>query len=356
MTTLVRNLDAALNLFADVVARPAFRDEDWQRVQQQRLVTLLQSLDQPATIVSREFARAVYGDAHPYGRDPLGTPESVRSITPADLRSYHQRFYTPSNANLIVVGDVNVGELRPGLESALSSWQGGAAPPVVSPSPPAPQTAATIYLIDKPGAAQSEIRIGHEGVNRMSPDYFALTVLNALFGGEFTSRVNMNLREDKGYSYGAYSAFTMARIAGPFVTGGAVQTAVTRESVTELMKELDDIRGPRPASEDEVETTKLALIRREALRLETNAQVAARITDLVRYGLPLDYFNRYTDELAKVTVADVNRVAREQLRPARAAIVIVGDRSVIEQELRTLPYPVQIVSIAGQGTAGPGQQ
>lgn len=354
LTTLARNFEPALDLFADVVINPAFQPADWQRIQQQRLTSLLQSLDQPAAIAGQEFARIVYGE-HPYGRPLQGTPESVQTISPEDLRTFHRTHYSPMNANLVVVGDVDDDALRHQLEAELGGWQGGAAPPFVSPPSP-PSQATRVYLIDKPGAAQSEIRIGHEGVARDHRDYFPLLVLNALLGGDFSSRINMNLREDKGYTYGASSSFQMGRIAGPFVTGAAVQSAVTKESVVEFMRELQEIRTTRPPSAEEVERTRTALVRREPLRLETNAQIASRLTDLIHFRLPPGYFDDYTDRIAAVTVEDVHRVAREHLDPDEIAIVIVGDRATIEQDLRTLGYPVEVVAIQGTPVATPGPQ
>jgi zinc protease len=187
-------------------------------------------------------------------------------------------------------------------------------------------------------------------VPRVHRDYFPLLVMNSLLGGQFSSRINLNLREDKGYTYGARSAFQMGRVAGPFVASAGVQTAVTRESIVEFMRELEEIRGVRPATPEEVEFARVSIIRREPLTLETNAQIASRIQDLILYDLPLDYFDHYNRHLAAVTVDDVNRVAREYLHPDRFAIVVVGDRAAVEGPLRELPYPVDVVVVEGAAT------
>jgi zinc protease len=221
------------------------------------------------------------------------------------------------------------------------------------PPAPAPQAATRVYLVDKPGAAQSQIRIGHVGIPRVHRDYYPLLVLNTILGGQFTSRINLNLREDKGYSYGARSAFQMGRIAGPFVASAGVETAVTRESVVEFMRELEEIRGARPVTAEELDFARASIVRREPLTLETNAQIAGRIQDLILYGLPDDYFDEYNRRVAAVTLADVNRVAREYLQPDRFAIVVVGDRAVVEAALRQLPYPVEVVAVEGQATPVP---
>jgi zinc protease len=339
--TLSRNLEAALDLFADVILNPAFTQEDWNRVQDQRLVSLLQSLDQPSVIAGQEFSRILYGEEHPYGRTVQGTPESVEAITPEMLREFHAAHYRPEGGNLIVVGDVDEDEVVRLLEAEFAGWSGSPPEPASRVAPPPPQAVTRIYLVDKPGAAQSEIRIGHIGVERAHRDYFPLLVMNSILGGQFSSRINLNLREDKGYTYGASSSFSMGRIAGPFVAAAGVQTAVTKESIVEFMRELEDIRGARPATDEEVEFARTAIIRQEPLTLETNGQIAGRIQDLIVYDLPLDYFDEYTERFAEVTTDDVNRVAREHLQPGQFAIVVVGDRAAIEAELRTLPYPVE---------------
>jgi zinc protease len=344
LNTLGRNLVPALEIFADVVTDPAFPDAEWTRVRDQRLVSLLQTLDQPTALATQQFETRVYGSEHPYGRPTQGTPQSVRALGTAQLREFYGSFYRPNNAHLIVVGDFRTAELLPRLEAAFAGWRSAPVPQARAAADPAPQAATRVFLVDKPGAAQSEIRIGHVGVPRQHRDFFPLLVMNSLLGGQFSSRINLNLREDKGYTYGARSAFQTGRLAGPFVASAGVQTAVTKESVVEFMRELEGIRGPRPVTEEEVEFAKVSIIRREPLTLETNAQIAGRIQDLVVYDLPLDYFDEYNPRVAAVTRADVERVAREYLQPERFAIVVVGDRSKIEPGLRQLGYPVEVVA------------
>jgi zinc protease len=343
LSTLARNLEPALGIFADVAINPAFAEPEWNRVRERELVALAQTRDQPAIIATEAFGRVLYGDMHPLGRPTRGTPESIRALTTADLRAFHRDRYRPETSHLIVVGDVSTDRLIPMLERAFAGWTRSAASARVVPPLPAAHGPTRVYLIDQPGAAQSEIRVGHVGVPRNHPDFYPLMVLNTLLGGQFTSRINLNLREEKGYTYGARSSFDMRSIPGPFTAQAGVETSVTRESVIEFVREISDIRGARPVTAEELEFTIASLVRREPITLETNPQILDRVQTLVLYGLPDDYFDHYTDRIAAVRLEDVNRVAREYLHPDRSAIVVVGDRSVVESGLRQLPYPLEIV-------------
>ncbi len=347
LSTLSRNLTSALGIFADVVMNPSFDEEEWVRVRDQRLASIAQSRDQAGALASEEFSRRVFGATHAYGRPLQGTRASVEGFTVPVLREFHQALYQPSNATLIVVGDVGTPQLRSALEAEFANWRPGQGAARTSPTPPPPLPATRIFLIDRPGAAQAEVRIGHVGIERNHPDYFPILLMNSILGGQFSSRINLNLREDKGYTYGASSTFQVGRYPGPFLAGGGVQTAVTRESVIEFMKELEEVRGARPITAEELEFAKAGEIRGEPLGLETNAQIAGRIQQLIIYDLPANYFDDYGDRVAAVTLDEVNRVAREHLHPDRFAIVIVGDRAAIEPGLATLPYPIEIVTIEG---------
>ncbi len=343
LQTLARNLEPALAIFADIVVNPAFPESEWQRVRDQRLVSLLQELDQPPTIANRQFARLVFGEAHPYGRPVTGTPDAVRGASPEIMRDFHRQRYLPNASSIIVVGDVQTDQIAKQLDQAFAGWRRGQVTVAPTFADPTPQQGTRIFLIDRPGSAQSQVRIGHVGVARTHRDFFPLLIMNTVLGGQFTSRINLNLREDKGYTYGARSTFDMGRLAGPFVAQAGVQTAVTRESLIEFMKELTEIRGERPVTEEELDFAKLSIIRREPLTLETNSQIAGRVQQLILYGLPDDYFDHYNQRVAAVTRDDVVRVAREYLHPERFAIVVVGDRAQIEGTLRELPYPLEIV-------------
>jgi zinc protease len=345
LNTLSRNLPSALEIFADVVMNPAFDEAEWARTRDQRIAEIVRSRDQAGTVASEEFSRRVFGATHPFGRPVQGTVASVEAMTTPALRQFHDTYYRPTNAELIVVGDADRAELIPLLERHFAQWRSTGAPPAATVQLPPPQETTRLYLIDRPGSAQSDIRIGHLGVERAHADYFPILVMNAILGGQFSSRINLNLREDKGYTYGASSTFQTGKFPGPFIAGGAVQTAVTTESLIEFMRELEEVRGSRPVTQEELDFAQLGIIRGEPLSLQTNAQIASRIQQIVLFDLPLDYFDRFNERVAAVTLADVNRVAREYLHPERFAIVVVGDRAAIEDGLRTLSYPVEVVQV-----------
>ena len=336
LQTLTRHFDEALGIYADVLMNPAFRTTDVTRVRNQRLQGLVQSRDNATTIATEVYSAILYGAAHPYGRPQQGNQASLTGLTEADLRSFYSTYYKPNNSTLIVVGDVKPADVIAKLEGALASWKPGTVPEVNVNARPAQRDRTTIYVVDRPGAAQSVINIGQVGVPRSTPDYFTRLVLNQMLGGSFVSRVNLNLREAKGYTYGARTSFDYRRGAGPFIASAGVQTAVTKESISEFLKELRGIRGEIPITETELNQAKQSLIRGFPRTFETPAQIAARLTDVALYGLSDDYFNTYIAGIQKVTAADVARVAKEAIDPARLAILVVGDRSAIESGLRSL--------------------
>jgi len=336
LLTLTRHLDRALGLYADTIINPAFDAKEFDLLRARRRTQLLQQRDNANAIAGVVYASLLYGADHPYGHPLVGTETSLGAMTAEDVRNFYQTYYRPNNAALIVVGDVNPAQLIPKLETAFGAWKAGAAPPAANVSAPPARDHAALYLVDKPGAAQSVIQIGQVGVARATPDYFPLLVLNSMLGGAFVSRINLNLREDKGYTYGARTAFDYRRGPGPFTASAGVFTNVTKESLVEFLKELRGIRGDQPVTEKELSYFRQSLIRSYPRSFETPEQIAGRLSDLVLYGLPDDYFNNYTARVRAVTLADVTRVAKQYLDPSRMAIVVVGDRKVIEPGLRSL--------------------
>jgi predicted Zn-dependent peptidase len=339
----VARLGEALPIMADVALRPTFPQEELQRVREDLLTSIVQAEDDPEALVQFAFPRLVYGPQHRYGTMSFGTAATVKGFSLADLRQFHAQHYVPSNAVVIVTGDVTPATAVSRLEAAFGAWKGAAVRPTTVPE--APQLAARqVYLIDKPGSAQSQIRIGWVGVPRSTPDYFAVRVLNTILGGSFTSRLNQNLREEHGYSYGAASSFDMRGAAGPFYAAAGVQTDKTSEALTEFFKELDAIRKPIPAEEVEKAKNYLALLLPR--NFETTGGLASSLAQMFVYSLPADYYATYTDRVRAVTPATLQRAAERYIQPDKFAVVVVGDRKVIEPGIKALNLgPIKIVEI-----------
>jgi predicted Zn-dependent peptidase len=344
--TPTAQLDSALALFADVALHPSFPANEFDRIKKTRQTELLQLRDQGPAIANLAFPAIIYGSAHPYGVPSIGTEASVQSLTPGDLQSYYQANFKPNNSTLIIVGDVNPAQIEQKINSLFGSWTAGTVPALTYGEPPK-SAATTIYLIDKPGAAQSSFRIGAVGVPRSTKDYFALTVMNTILGGSFTSRLNQNLRENRGYTYGAGSRFDMRREAGPFLASAEIVTAKSDSALIEFMKELNGIRQAVPPNE--LSRAKRYLQLQLPGNFETTQEIAAALVPVALYGLPLEYYNNYVQNIENVTQADVARVAQQYINPASLAVVIVGDRKTIEQGLKALNVgPISIRDITGQ--------
>jgi len=331
----VARLADALPIMADVSLRPTFPKDELERQRQQRLTNIIQARDDPATIAAVGFSRLLYGRAHRYGTPSFGTAETIKAFSTDDLRTFYSAAFRPDNAALLAVGDLTADKLMPLAESAFGSWKaaGGAAPAATQPPVEQP-SAREVYLIDKPGAPQTQIRIGWIGVPRSTPDYFPLVVLNTILGGSFSSRLNMNLREKHGYTYGASSSFDMRASAGPFAAGAGVQTDKTGEALKEFFNELNAIGKPVPA--DELARAKNYVARRYPNGFETTGDVSRRLEDAIIYKLPDDYFSKYVQNIQAVSAADVQRVAQKYIQPSRFIVIVVGDRQQIEPQIRPL--------------------
>jgi len=340
----VRGLDQALSIMADVAFEPTFPEDELERLREERLTALLQARDDPAAVAGPAFSRVVFGPEHRYGTGAAGTTATLTAFTPAQLREFHAAMYRPSNATLIVVGDVTVAAVLPLLERAFGSWTADGAA-VKAPVPAAPQlTAAEVTIVDIPGAEQSQIRIGWVGVARSTPDYFALQVLNTVLGGSFTSRLNQNLREQHGYTYGASSQFAMRLAPGPFFAGAGVQTDKTAESLTEFFNELRAIG--EPLGDDELTKAKNYLALGLPSEFEAIDDLAAGLESLAVYGLSDTYYADYTANVAAVTAAAVQQAASTYVQPGKFAIVVVGDREAIEPGIRALDLgPITVRSV-----------
>jgi len=331
--TPVERLDPALALFADIVLKPTFPAAELARRKTERLTALLQWRDEARTLASITLNRTLYGEKHPYGIPSIGSEQTLRTLMREDCAQFHATWFRPNYAALIVVGDVTLKEIRQKLSAGFGSWKAGkgAAPTLSSIKQ---VTGREIVLVDKPGAPQTEIRIGRIGVPRATPDYYALVVMNTVLGGAFSSRLNINLREEHGYTYGASSAFDFRLLRGPFLAASAVQTAVTEKALVEFMKELRGIR--ESVSEEEVARARNYVALAYPSDFQTVAQIAGQIEEMVFYQLPDSYFNDYVRNILSVTKENVLRVARETIDPDNLVVVLVGDRKVLEQPVKSL--------------------
>jgi predicted Zn-dependent peptidase len=340
-------LKEALPIMADVALRPTFPTSELERLRKEQLTSMAQMRDDPRSVASLALPRILFGSDHRYGVPTFGTPASVQAFTVADLKAYYAANYRPSNAAIVVVGAVSADEALSLLESAFGAWKGDTTGPgagaAVPPSAKRP-TARQVYIIDKPGAPQSQIFIGDIGVARSTPDYFPIEAMNTILGGSFGSRLNNNLREKHGYTYGAGSSFSMRRAPGPFSATAGVQTEVTADALREFFNEFGAIQKPVP--EPELMRGKNYLALGFPSEFETTGQISAKLEELLAYKLPDTYYTTYVQNLQAVTSAQVQRAARDHIVPARFAVVIVGDRKAIETPVRTLNLgPVKVMSV-----------
>jgi zinc protease len=329
-----RRLEAALDLLADVVLRPTFADSEVARQRDLRSAQIVQLADNPVAIAAVAFPAIVYGPVHPYGHPLNGTAASTAALSRDRVAAFYGAFYRPNATRALVVGDITPAEAQRLFAGRFGGWERATVPEAPDAAAPAP-AARAVYLIDKPGAAQSVIRIGHVGIARSNPDYVALQVLNTILGDAFTSRLNQNLRETHGYTYGAFSQFAALRLAGPFAASASVVTTKTDSSLIEFLKELRRIRD-EPVSDAELAKAKAYITLGLPGDFETTASAAFRLRELLVYGLPSDYFDHYVPQVNAVTTADVQRVARAYIDPDHFDIVVVGDRSQVEAGITAL--------------------
>jgi predicted Zn-dependent peptidase len=347
-----KNFDATLAVLADMMLNSTFPPDALERLRARTLVNLTQAKDQPTVVGAQVFARILYGDAHPYGQRITET--SVKAITRDDIVAFQKSYFQPGRAIITVVGDTTPAKAKSVIEKALAGWaKGGEKPSFNYPQLPELQP-AEIYLVDKPGAAQAVVNIGLPGPPRNTPDYFALQVLNTILGGQFQSRLNANIREQKGYSYGVNSGFSYGRGPGAFRAGGSIFIAKTDAALIEFMKELKGIVGEKPVTDEEIKTAKQALIQGLPQRFASVTAINGAITSLAVLNLPDDYYQTYGAKVSAVTKEDLLRVAKKYIDLGHLAIVIVGDRSVVEAPLKaTNIAPITILDLEGNPVAAP---
>ena len=364
MSSLSKHLDTTFALFVDTLRTPGFRAEDLDRMIKRRLEGLKQQKGNPDAIASRVSAPVMYGDTHPYGR--IVTEASLQAITLDDCKAYHARQLEPGGARLFVVGDMTAAQIRERFDGpALAGWTGKAPalPRLKKPAPPK----ARIFFVHVPGAAQSQIALAHFGPMRNAPDYFPTAITGAILGGGFTSRINMNLREGKGYTYGARGFFNYSRQYGMFSAGASVRSDATYQSILELQREVRALeRGELPATEAELERERNSAVLGLPSRFATAGASLGMFRSLVYFGLPLDYWTSYSTKVEKVTPAQVKAAARKHLRSKDAVYVVVGDGDapmIVREDGKDVPFVVDgkpvtlrdaLARLAAEETLGKG--
>jgi predicted Zn-dependent peptidase len=320
-----------------MLTAPALREADFERVRQLRIDRLGQLKDSPPAVAERAFLRLLYGD-HPYGHLPIGNQNALRGLTSADVASMHRERYRPAAATLVVAGDLSAADLIAVAERAFAEWSPGAA----SGSQPAALTVANavtlleaprLAIVPRDSAAQSELRIGHLSARRDTPHYPALVVMNALLGGQFVSRVNLKLREEKGYTYGARTGFDWHKGLSPFALYASVHTASTADAIRDALAELEGIRGRRPPTDQELSLAKASLTRGYPRYFETAQQVARSVAHLALHGLPDTYFAEFIPKVNRVSATELVAAAEQYLDPSRLTTLIVGDHAAIRDTL-----------------------
>lgn len=345
LKTPKRTMNQSLDLMADVALRPNFKQSEVTRQRDLRLANILQQRDQPNALASLAFNALLFPANHPYHQPLSGDSASTGGLDSARVRAFYDASFAPANAVMIVAGDVTLPEVRRAIEQRFGAWRAhaGATPP--STVPAAVDRETSVFLVDKPGAAQSVILIGSAGVERSNPDYPAIEVMNTLLGGSFSSRLNQNLRETKGYTYGAGSGFSYRPVPGPFIARSSVRTNVTDSSLIEFFKEFDRLRS-QPVDSVELERAKAYIALGLAGDFETTTQMAGQVGGLLRFGLPFSYYDDFVPQVMKVTAADVERVAQEYVKRDRFTVVVVGDLATIRPGIEALKLgPVSVRDI-----------
>jgi zinc protease len=334
-----------LDIAADVVLRPSFPAEEIERQRASRLAALVQQRENPVELAAQTAANVLYGPKHPYGYTEIGTEASVKAIARAEMLDFWKAHFSANNAALVVSGDISMGELRAAAEKSFGGWARGAA--TVKPAPEAVPVTPRIVIVNKPGAPQTQLRVTTIGAPRSTPDYAAVRVMNQVLGGLFNSRINFNLREEHGYTYGANSQFIFRRGPGPFAIASGVRTDVTAAAVSEIFKEIRKIRET-PIGEEELTMGRDSLSRSLPANFETNESTVGNYANVFIYGLGLGYFNEYAAQVSAVTAQQAIEAAKKYVAPERLVIVAVGDAAQIEPELRKLNLgPVEVRNADG---------
>jgi zinc protease len=341
-TALAGRTDAAARLSAELVTGAAFPGDEVERLRAEQLAGILQRRSDPRSLANEMAARFIFAPDSPFSHPLFGTADTVSTLDRPDVTAFHARCFTPAGAGLVVAGDLPFDEVRRTCEAAFGGWHGDPLP--VPDALAAPRShEVQVVLVERPGAVQSEIRVGHVGVARRTPDYFSILVMNTILGGFFSSRLNLNLREKYGFTYGASSTFVMRRQPGPFLVVTAVQTEVTGRAIREILQEIQTLRSDAPA-DAELADARQFLAGTFPLRLQTTDGVASRLADLFIYDLPDSYLAQFGERVLAVSAADVQSAAETYLHPDRLMVLAVGDAEKLRPQLDALQLgPVQVV-------------
>jgi zinc protease len=332
---LAEHLDKALAILADVVQKPAFPEAEIARLKARRVAALSLEKNSPPAMAANALAATVFGRAHPYGHSLTGREDDIKKVGRDELLKAYRRAFVPRNAAIVVAGDVTRKDLEPKLEAAFGAWKGGPAPALATPKVTTSKDAPRLVLVDRPGAPQTQVLLAEPGVAMSTPDRDALTVMNAILGGVFSSRINMNLREAHAYTYGARSRFSMRHGSGPFNAGGAIFADKTGPAIHELFTELTRM-AQEDVKEEELADAKEFIKLGMPGRFETVTEVTGALEDLFVYDLPLDEYATRAQRIGAVTAADVKKAATAHIHPRTLKVIVVGDRAKLEAGLEPL--------------------
>jgi zinc protease len=350
MTALSEHLPQAFELLGEVIRTPAFRVREVERLKAERSAELLQLRAEPRGLADELFSRFVYVASSRYARPEGGDENSVVAIEREHILSFYESRFVPGATTVIVSGDITADRAEELTRRALGDWKGGKAARIVADDLPGRRERA-VHLITKSDAPQSELRIGHVGIPRSHPDFFPTNVMNAVLGGLFNSRINLNLREAHGYTYGAFSAFEWRRQAGPFVVHTAVKSDITHEAAKEIVREIDRVRAA-PISADELSLATSYLDGVFPIRFETTAAIAAALSVLVIHGLPEDYYDRYRERVRSMTTEQIQQAAQRYLHPEALQMVVVGDPDSVKPSLERMGFgPLTVYDASGHPVA-----
>lgn len=343
--TLSENFKRSLELLSLIILKPHFNDQDFQRERRKIEVKLLQQKDEPEELAYLAFGHLVHGKNNPYAFPIHGYDDSINKINIDEIKEFYQNNFSPENSHLIVVGNISEQELVDSLENYLSDWRNHSI--LKTPTFGLTKTKKTVSILNKEGAVQTEIRVGHRSSGRNTPDYFSKTMMNTILGGQFTSRINLNLREAKGFTYGATSNFSYYKNSGEFCVSTSVSTENTFAAVTEIVHELENIKNG--VTSEELEFARSSIIRKFPAQFESDGQIASNLSLLAVHNLPHDYFNTYLDDIRNISIEAVNQSAVNNINLDEVSIVLVGDKNKLVNDFSSKGLgDLQIINQKGE--------